>query len=346
MRNLILEAREQGIELNFGDLQAGRATAQRIGSESGAPAEPAPPFPAGKEGDWLVTLGDIDVNDVDLVIANVMKLGGTTDQADCKSPEALKLLDAVSGTFMVTVDASVPVPDTSGNLFTVRRFSIEVNIANGVVSLPLRSTFGSLVREGMRLTKGDTTLIQSLGEFVSTKYAEFMCTPPEAPSTTVTGPEASTITWEERMERWKQWAGEEIERGVMKALGLIVKQVVYVKVDNYDLQWEMDKVAVTDWSTTLKLDWGSEQGVPMDLRLQLIPITTAPGRLELTLNPFTLDQAVGQAKGKPVLVRDLALDRDLTLTLDWQGVVPTRATVPIKGVEAGEVRILVPSKAE
>jgi Domain of unknown function (DUF4157) len=326
LQDLLLRARELGIQLNVHDLQVGSSTAQRIGSEFGPLAAPAEGFPAGKEGDWLVIFGGIAVNDVGLTIDDVMKLFPETgEEKTCESPEFLELLDGLSGTLTVEGQLTVPAPGALGGPSTVTPLSFEVIVKNGVarfvgISAPLRR----------------------ISDFA---YETFLCKPSAAPAPPpmVSGPEPPPMPWKEQFQEWAKSGINAIEQGIEK----MVEQglgVTKPSITGHGLQWRMDSVDLTDVATSLEFDWAPGQAMPVDVRLRVVPGPGAPARMEVSFHPFVLDRAVGVVKGTPVLIDKLALTRDIMLTINFAGLKPRRVSLPLEGIEIHELRLLLPVK--
>lgn len=196
IKRLVLRVRDYGVELDVRDLKVGRSTAQRIGPEIGALAQPVADFPAGKTGDWLVTLNGIQVIDVGLAIADVMALGPPASNASCKSPELLKLLDGLSGILNVTLSVTVPIPGALGGPTTVvQQVPVDLIINDGMVTIQMTGPGANFVHGALREFGVDPTIPNPLSVIFGKAYESFLCAPPTAPVIRVNGPTPPLTTW-------------------------------------------------------------------------------------------------------------------------------------------------------
>jgi hypothetical protein len=202
----------------------------------------------------------------------------------------------------------------------------------------------NFVHGALRAFGIDATIPNPLSVIFGRAYESFMCTPPASSAASVNGTAPPPATWGEQLEQWVQAGLDAIKQGAKDVLQQALN-LTEIDVRSRDLRWKISSVDLTDSATKLQLEWYPGQPMPLDLHLRFVPAPNGPGRMELTSHPFTLDRAVGEAKGTPVLIDDLRFTRDLMLTVDFTGSgKPIPAAMPLEGIELRELRLLLPAK--
>jgi hypothetical protein len=324
-----------GLGLDLHGLHSAEGQLRRVGGEFGALVEDAPPFPQGKEGDWLAVMRDVGVDSTRLKIDDLSKLGGTT--GECKAPSYMKLLDGVSGILIMNLDAAVPTPlgTVEGTLFRA-----EFSIDNGLVRFRVLGPIGPLNRlgeAGMRSSFGlaRNEFTEPLSVLAGTGYETFMC-----PADPTTAPASAT--------EWYQDVLNNLTAGLTRAgraALLAGSQFTDLHIVSQDLKWSMPAVDLADYDVHLKVVWGPGGAVPLDMKLDLDLATGGLGNMVLTLLPFSVNRVVGEVMQVPIMGAGLKVGGG-AVTVDFIDQAPKSLELVLNGVRVDEVRVLLEGAVE